>query len=72
MPQKDVLRFQVTVYYVHILARQESQGFEHLLGKLSNQIQRDATELGILQQLIQIQREHFKDETLMISVHEMR
>ncbi len=44
----------------------------HLLAKLSRQIQRDSSEVGVSQQIVEIVGEKLEDEAEVVAPHEVR
>jgi len=59
------------VYDVEFGRREEQQRRAQLLRKLARQIQRDAAEVGVAQQVVQVVRQQLKHETQVRSEHEL-
>ena len=57
------------MYNLQFWCSKEQQRRAQLLRKLASQVQRDSTEVGVAQQVIEIAREQFKDEEIMIAKH---
>ena len=49
---------------------EEEQGCAKLLGKLACQVEGDASEVSVAQQLVEIVRQQLEDKTEMVLVHE--
>ena len=61
--QQDVLGFEVAVDDVEFGRREEQQRGAQLLRKLACQVQRDAAEVCVAQQVVQVVGEQLEDET---------
>ena len=48
----------------HVAQREKAESLEDLLAKLADQVERDALEGGMPQQVVQVVREHLEDEAL--------
>ena len=72
VPQQDVLGLQIAVDDVDLRLREEGQSLEDLLGEFADEVEGNAAELCILQELVQIERQHLKDQALMTSVDKVR
>lgn len=69
--EEDVLWLQVTVDYAEFRCSQEKQCCAQLLGKLAREVQRNTTEVGVTQQIIQIVGKHLKHQAQMVAEHEL-
>lgn len=69
--EEDVLWFEVAVDDLDFRSGQEQQSSAQLLGKLSCQVQRDATKIGVPQQLIEVVGEQFKHQAKVIPIHKV-
>lgn len=69
--QQYVLRLQVAVDDAELRRSQEEQCCAHLLGELAGQVERDAAEVGVPQQVIQVVGQHLKHQTEVVSKHEV-
>lgn len=69
--QQYVLGLQITVYYVQFGCAQEQEGRAQLLRKFAREVQRDATEICVPKQIVQVIREQLEDEAQMIAPHKM-
>lgn len=69
--QQYVLGLQITVYYVQFGCAKEQKSRAQLLRKFAREVQRDATEIGVPQQIVQIIRQQLKNEAQMIAPHKV-
>ncbi len=69
--EENVLWLQVAVDHVDLWRGQEQQRRAQLLGKLACQVQRDATEIGVPEELVEVVGEKLEDETEMVPEHEV-
>jgi hypothetical protein len=69
--EKDILRLQITVYNGQLGRRQEEQSRAKLLRKLPRQVEGDAAEVRVPQQVVQVVREQFKHKTQVVPPHEV-
>jgi len=56
---------------VELGRREEEQRSAQLLRELARQVQRNAAEVGVAQQVVQVVREQLKDETQVRPEHEL-
>jgi len=56
---------------VEFWRRKEHQSHAQLLGKLPRQVERDAAEVGVAKQVVQVVGEQLKDETQVGAEHEV-
>ena len=69
--QEDVLGLEVAVYDAELVGYEEHEGGAELLGELARQVERDALEVGVAQQVVQVVGEELEDETQVVAVHEV-
>jgi len=69
--EQNIFRLEVTVDDVEFGRRKEHQGHTELLCELSRQVQRHASKVGVTQQVVEVVREQFEDETQMGAEHEV-
>jgi len=61
--EEYVLGLEVAVDDVELGRREEQQRGAQLLRELARQVQRDATEVGVAQQVVEVVRQQLEDET---------
>ena len=69
--QQDVLRLHVAVNDVQLGRREEQQRRAQLLRELTRQVERDAAEVGVPQQVVQVVGEQLKDQAQVVAEHEV-
>ncbi|KAF7242430.1 putative beta-glucosidase I, partial [Varanus komodoensis] len=69
--EQDVLRLKVTVDNAELRCGQEEQSSAQLLGKLACEVERDATEVGVTEQVIEVVGQQLKHQAQMAPEHEM-
>lgn len=69
--EENILGLEVAVNDAELGCGQKEQCCAQLLGKLSCQVERDAAEVGVPQQVVEVVREEFKDETQVVSEHKV-
>ena len=69
--QEYVLRLEVAVDDVELGRGQEQQRGGQLLSKLARQVERDAAEVGVAQQVVQVVAEQLKHQTQVVPEHEV-
>eukprot|EP00964_Phaeocystis_antarctica_P151459 scaffold119065_cov63-Phaeocystis_antarctica.AAC.1 len=71
VPQQDVLRLEVAVDDRDVAQREEAEGLEDALAELADEVERDALEARVPQQVIEVVREHLEDEALVAAEHKV-
>ena len=69
--QEDILGLEIAVDDVELGRGQEQQRRAHLLRKLARQVEGDAAEVGVAQQVVQVIGEQLEDEAEMVAEHEV-
>ena len=69
--QQDVLRLHVAVNDVQLRRREEQQRRAQLLRELTRQVERDAAEVGVPQQVVQVVGEQLEDQAQVVAEHEV-
>jgi len=69
--QQDVLGLEVAVDDGDVAQGEEAECLEDLLAKLADQVERDALEARVPQQVVQVVREHLKHQALVPSEEEV-
>mmetsp|Transcript_29698 Transcript_29698/g.76867 ORF Transcript_29698/g.76867 Transcript_29698/m.76867 type:complete len:407 (+) Transcript_29698:332-1552(+) len=65
MSEQDVLRLEVAVDDRDVSQLQEAECLHDLLAELAHKVERDALEVRVPQQVVQVVRQHLKDEALV-------
>eukprot|EP00041_Stephanoeca_diplocostata_P019264 m.412702 g.412702 ORF g.412702 m.412702 type:complete len:433 (+) comp21258_c0_seq6:60-1358(+) len=68
--QQDILWLQITVNDLDSRRREEQERVEHLLRKLAYEIERDALEARVADQIVEVVREMLKDQAKVVAVDE--
>ena len=71
MSQQNVLGLEIAMYDAHVAQREEAERLEDLLATLANQVERNALERRVPQQVVQVVREHLEDQALVAAEHEV-
>jgi len=69
--EEDVLGLEVAVDDGQFGRRQEEQRRAELLRELARQVQRDAAEVGVAQQVVQVVRQQFEHQTQVVAPHKV-
>lgn len=69
--EKNIFRLEVTVDNAQLGRREEEEGCTELLSKLARQIEGNAAEVCIPEEIVQIVRQQLKDKTKVVPPHEM-
>ena len=59
------------MYDAELARSQERQRRTQLLGELSREVERDAAEVRVAQQIVQVVREQLEDQTQVVAVHKV-
>ena len=69
--QEDILRLEVTVDDVEGGVGEKEEGRAQLLGKLAGEVERDSSEVGVSEELIEVVGEELEDQAEVVAEHEV-
>ena len=69
--EEDILWLEVAMDDIHLWRGEVEKCRAELLGKLACQVQRDSTEVGVPEKLVEVVREKLKDKAEVVTKHKV-